>query len=254
MEETPNHNPPARREYPAIVKYLLLIAGAFILGILIFDLVIMPGITGKRDVAVAPSVEGMSLKQAEAVCRRQRFDLVVAGRRNSDEVPVDFIVVQTPRQGTSLKHGRAIKVVVSDGERMETVPELSGKTTREAELALESAALARGRTVRVFAPGEGQPSVAATSPAAGERVPRGSTIDLLVAMRGEPRSYLMPDLVGRDFPFAKLRLEQLGFSVSHRVTRDSGGEFPNAIVAQTPRAGTRIQEGETIELVVSASD
>ena len=160
----------------------------------------------------------------------------------------------SPRSGTSLKRGRAINVVVSDGERMETVPELSGKTTREAELSLESAALSRGRIVRIFARGAGQSAVIASSPSSGTRVPHGSIVDLLVATYGEPMSFLMPDLVGRDFPFAKDRLERLGFSVAHRVTRDSAGAFPNTIIAQSPRAGTNIQEGETIELVVSASD
>ncbi len=254
MAEETGERPAGKRQYPGVVKYLLLIAGAFVAGVLIFDLVIMPAITGKRDVAVVPALEGMSLMHAEAVCRRQHLELVVAGRRNSDEVPLDYVISQTPRAGASLKQGRTVKVVASDGERMETVPELSGKSIREAELSLESAALARGRIVRVYAPGTGQPAVAASSPAAGTRVPRGCTVDILVAMRGEPRSYLMPNLVGRDFPFAKVRLEGLGFSVAHRVTRRSEGAFPNAIVEQSPRAGTRIQEGETIELVVSASD
>ena len=254
MAEETSERPGGKRQYPGVVKYLLLIAGAFILGVLIFDLVVMPAITGKRDVAVVPALEGMSLKQAEAVCRRQHLELVVAGRRNSDEVPLDFVISQMPRAGASLKQGRTVRVVASDGERMETVPELSGKSLREAELSLESAALSRGRIVRVYAPGTGQPAVAASSPSAGARVPRGCTVDLLVNMRGEQRSYLMPDLVGRDYPFAKLRLEGLGFNVAHSVTKRSRGAFPNTIVAQIPRAGTKIQEGETIELVVSASD
>jgi serine/threonine-protein kinase len=253
-EASNSGTPGGKRQLPGVVKYLLLIAGAFVLGVLIFDLVIMPGITGKRDVVVAPALEGMSLTHAEAVCRRQHLDLVVAARRYSDEVPIDYVISQMPRAGASLKQGRMVRVVASDGRRMETVPELSGKSIREAESAIESAGLARGRTVRIFAPGTGQPSVAATSPSAGTRVPRGASVDLLVAMRGEPRSYLMPDLVGRDFPFAKLRLERFGFNVAHRVTKGSGGAYPNTIVEQSPRAGMKIREGETIELVVSASD
>ncbi len=242
-----------KRQYPAIVLYLLLIAAAFVAGVVIFDLVIMPSVVGRGDVADAPAIEGMSLKQAQEVCRAQRFDLSVAGYRSSDEIPEGYVVSQDPRQGQRLKRGRTIEVAVSSGRRMEIVPSFAGKTLREAEVAVVSVGLAKGRVVRIFAPGEGQPTVIATSPAAGAKIPRGASVDILLAMHGEPKSYVMPDLVGRDFPFVKDRLEHLGFNVVHAASRRRGeGRVPNAILSQAPPAGAKIREGDTIELVVSA--
>ncbi len=244
---------PKKRQYPAIVLYLLLIAAAFIAGVIIFDLVIMPSIVGRSNVSVAPAIEGMSLKQAEEVCRKERLEIAVAGYRSSDEIPEGYVISQDPRQGQGLKQGRTIKVAVSSGRRMEIVPSFLGKTLREAEVLVESSGLAKGRIVRIFSPGGGQPSVLATSPSTGTKVPRGAPVDILVAIHGEPKSYLMPDLVGRDFPFVRGRLERLGFNVVHAVSRRRGeGRFPNAILSQTPPAGAKIKEGDTIELVVSA--
>jgi beta-lactam-binding protein with PASTA domain len=242
-----------KRQYPAIVLYLILIAGAFLAGVILFDLVIMPGIVGRGNVTVAPAIEGMSLKQAQEICLKDRLEVAVAGSRSSDEIPEGYIISQNPRQGQALKQGRAIKVIVSSGRRMEIVPSFLGKTLREAEVLVESSGLGKGRTVRIFAPGEGQPSVLATSPSAGTKVPRGAPVDILVAMPGEPKAYLMPDLVGRDYPFIKDRLERLGFNVVHAASRKHGeGKFPNAILSQSPPAGAKIKEGDTIELVVSA--
>jgi serine/threonine-protein kinase len=242
-----------KRQYPAIVLYLLLIGGAFLVGVILFDLVIMPSIVGRSNVAVAPAIEGMSLKQAQEVCRKERLEAAVAGYRSSDEIPDGYVISQEPRQGQKLKRGRTIKVAVSSGRRMEVVPSFSGKTLREAEVLAESSGLAKGRTVRIFAPGEGQPSVLATSPSTGTKVPHGSPVDILVAIHEEPKSYLMPDLVGRDYPFVKDRLERLGFNVVHAASRKRGeGRFPNAILSQSPPPGAKIKEGDTIELVVSA--
>jgi len=242
-----------KRQYPAIVLYLLMIGGAFLVGVVIFDLVIMPGIVGRGNVAVAPAIEGMSLKQAQEVCRKERLEVAVAGYRSSDETPEGYVISQDPAQGQGLKQGRTIKVALSSGPRMEIVPSFAGKTIREAEVLAGSSGLSKGRTVRIFAPGEGQPSVLATSPAAGTKVPRGAPVDILVAMHGEPKAYVMPDLVGRDYPFVKDRLERLGFNVVHAASRKRGdGKFPNAILSQTPPAGAKIKEGDTIELVVSA--
>jgi beta-lactam-binding protein with PASTA domain len=64
-----------RREYPAIVLYLFLIVGAFIVGIALFDLVIMPSLVGKGDVVIVPAIEGMSMKQAEEVCRKEHLSV-----------------------------------------------------------------------------------------------------------------------------------------------------------------------------------
>lgn len=242
-----------KRQYPAIVLYLALIAGAFVVGVVLFDLVIMPAIVGRSNVSIAPAIEGMSLKQAQEVCGKERLEIAVTGYRSSDEVPEGYVISQDPHQGQRLKRGRTIKVAVSSGRKMEIVPSFAGKTLREAEVLVESSGLAKGRTVRIFAPGEGQPTVLATSPSAGTKVPRDSPVDILVGMHGEPKAYLMPDLVGRDFPFVKDRLEKLGFNVVHASSRKRGeGKFPNAILSQNPPAGAKIKEGDTIELVVSA--
>lgn len=242
---------PKSRQYPAIVLYLAMIAGAFIVGVIVFDFVIMPGIVGKRDTVIVPFIEGMSLKQAADVCRGERLEFAVAGHRNSDELPAGYVLMQDPRQGEGMKRGRTVKVVLSSGRRMEIVPSFEGKTLRETEVLIESSGLAKGRIVRIYAPGEGLPSVLATSPSTGTKVPRGSTVDILVAMHGEPKAYLMPNLVGRDFPFVKDRLEKLGFNVVHSDSRRSAGKFPSAIISQAPAAGSKIKEGDTIELVVS---
>jgi serine/threonine-protein kinase len=239
------------RQYPAIVLYLFLIAGAFLVGIVVFNYVILPSLTGKRDVATVPGIEGMSIKQAGEVCGKERLEFAVVAHRNSEEVPEGYVLTQDPRQGEKLKHGRTIKVVLSSGRPMEIVPSFAAKTLREAEVLIESSGLAKGRTVRMYVPGEGQQALLATSPSTGTKVPRGSTVDILVGMHGESKVYLMPDLVGKDFPFVKDKLEKLGFNVAHVAARRGQGKFPNAILSQTPAAGARIKEGDTIELVVS---
>lgn len=235
-----------------LLFYGLVIAGAFILGVIVFDFAIMPFLVGHGDVVIVPALLGMSMKQAEEVCAGEGLTLVVSGNRNSDDVPESYVLEQTPRQGEQFKEGRTIRVVVSSGRRMEAVPDLAGKTVREAELQLSAIGLARGRIVRVYAEGPGEDnSVLAESPPAGARVPRGTPIDLLIILRNEPRKYVMPNLVGRDLPFAREMLERMGFNVVRVVSRTRGAKFPNSIISQNPKPGAAIKEGDTIELVVS---
>jgi serine/threonine-protein kinase len=231
--------------------YAVLVIGAFFVGVLIFNSIILPGLVGRRDITIVPDLIGMSEKLAEDRCADAGLNLMVVGNRYSDDVPEGYIIEQDPASDERLKSGRAIRIVLSSGHRMEIVPDLIDKSFRQAELLIESAGLRRGRVVRVFDHEKGQNLVISTSPAPGAEVPRSSPVDILLAMRGEPSEYLMPDLVGMDLPFVKARLERMGFQVSRITTRRDETRFPNTILSHDPPAGSLIKEGGAIELVIS---
>jgi serine/threonine-protein kinase len=240
-----------KRKYNPVLFYIFLVLGAFLIGVIIFNTLILPRLVGRRDVVIVPELKAMSVMLAEKKCRDSGLELVVIGHRNSTEIPEGYIIEQDPGPKDGLKEGRAIRVIVSSGPRMETIPELVNKSLRQAELLLESSKLRRGRVVRIFSHEEGQNSVLSTSPPTGTSVPCNSSVDILLTVRGEPRKFLMPDLVGMDLPFVKDRLGRLGFHVTRVVNRRVEGKFPNTILSQNPRAGFSIKEGGTIELVVS---
>ncbi len=242
---------PDRRKIHPFAFYAVLVIGAFFVGVLIFNSIILPGLVGRRDIAIVPDLGGLSRKQAEDRCSDAGLNLIVIGNRYSDDVPEGYIIEQDPTPDERLKGGRAIRVVLSSGHRMETVPDLIDKSLRQAELLIESAGLRKGRVVRVFDHESGQNLIISTSPAPGTEVPRSSPVDILLAVRGEPREYLMPDLVGMDLPFVKARLERMGFQVSRVVSRRDETRFPNTILSHDPPAGSLIKEGGAIELVIS---
>ncbi len=242
------------REIHPVLFYAAVVAAAFLVGVVIFDKILLPGLVGRGDVVIVPDLEGLSVGLAEERCGEAGLSLMVVGNRYSDDVPEGYVIQQDPSPEGSLKGGRAIRVVVSSGCKMEVVPDLVNRTLRQAELLLESARLRRGRVARIFDHEAGETLVVSTSPSPGTEVPRSSEVDILLAMRGEPREFVMPDLVGMDLPFVKDRLERMGFQVSRIVTRREGDKFPNTILSHDPPAGSMIKEGGAIELVVSTVD
>lgn len=246
-------NRPARIVHPLIV-YALAAAAAFAVGMAFFQFVILPAITGRGDIAIVPDMRGMPVAAAEEACRERGLKIAVVGERYSDEVPEGYVLEQDPGSGEGLKGRRTVRVIASSGERMEKVPSAIGGSLREAELALESARLRRGRISRIFTHNGGQSRVAALSPPPGTEAPSGSAVDLLLFMTGEPRVFLMPDLRGTDIQFVRDRLERGGFHVTRVVPRRDESRFPGTILSQTPPPGHSIKEGGTIELVVSTVD
>ncbi|HUV37397.1 MAG TPA: PASTA domain-containing protein [Patescibacteria group bacterium] len=246
-----NEQRSGKKRYRAAVLYLAAAAAAFIVGVIMFNNMIMPRLLGRGDVVIVPDVRGSSVTIAEKKCADSGLTLVVVGNRISEEVPEGYIIEQNPAPSESLKEGRAIKVMLSAGRRMERVPQLGGRTLRQAEILIGDAGLRTGRVVRVFSHRKADNAVLASTPPAGASIPHGSSVDLLLAMCGEPRTLLMPDLVGMDLPFVKERLERLGITIARVVNRRERDKFPNTILDQIPKAGSPIKEGESIELIVS---
>lgn len=107
--------------------------------------------------------------------------LVLRLTEASEDVPVGVIVRTDPPAGTNVPERTTIEVVVSSGKLETTVPLLTGLTEEAARAALESAGLVLG----VISPGNSatvvKGSVIESVPAANERVPGGSTVNLLVS-------------------------------------------------------------------------
>jgi serine/threonine-protein kinase len=243
-----------KRTFHPLLFYTAVVIAVFVLGMAIFNFVILPLLTGRGDIAIVPDLAGRPMEAAEEACRERGLNMTVTGERFSSEVPAGRVLEQDPPPGEGLKGRRTVKVVTSSGVQMETVPDLAGESLREAELALESARLSRGSLSRVFIDEEGPHRVAATSPQGGSRAPVGSRVDILLYMTGEPAVYMMPDLTGKDLQFVRQRLERGGFHVTRVVSRRDETRFPGTILAQNPAAGYSIKEGGTIELVVSTVD
>jgi beta-lactam-binding protein with PASTA domain/tRNA A-37 threonylcarbamoyl transferase component Bud32 len=112
---------------------------------------------------------------ARAALSRAGFQVRVT-QDFSDTVPNGNVVSQSPSSGTGTK-GSAVRLVVSKGPRLVTVPRVVGQQVEAATQALRAAGF-QVQVRKVLGGYFG--SVRAQDPAAGERVPAGSTITLTV--------------------------------------------------------------------------
>jgi beta-lactam-binding protein with PASTA domain len=96
--------------------------------------------------------------------------------------------------------------------------------------------------------------VLATTPGGGQDLVEGSSVDVVVAVGGQKREYLMPDLTGEDLLFIREKLRSMGFRIGGVRYESRNGVFPNTVIGQAPRAGSLIREGDSIELVAASSE
>lgn len=94
----------------------------------------------------------------------------------SDDVEAGGVIRLSDAPGTELARDSTVTVVVSKGPDVVPVPEMDGMSLDEAEAALEAAGLVLGE----FVGGGGNRTVVASDPPAGESIPRGSEVNLLL--------------------------------------------------------------------------
>jgi beta-lactam-binding protein with PASTA domain len=230
------------------------LAGIFVLGILLFNFVVMPMLTHQRESVIVPDIRNVSEAQARNEVEGLGLNIRVQRSENHPEIPEGFVIEQRPVPNENIKEGRTIEVVLSLGARTQIVPDLKGMSLRQGRILLGRNNLRVGRVARVHTVGGARETVLATTPGGGEVLVEGTTVDVVVAVGGQKQRYLMPDLTGEDLLFIREKLRSMGFRISGVRYESRGDVFPNTVIDQAPRAGSLIREGDSIELVAASSD
>lgn len=233
---------------------MLSLAGIFVLGILVFNFVIMPMLIHQRDTVIVPDLRNTSEAQARNELERFGLNMRVQRSENNAEIPEGFVIEQRPWANETIKEGRTVEVVLSLGTRTQVVPELKGMSMRQGRILLSRHNLRVGNVARVHTVGGARETVLATTPGAGKELIEGSVIDIVVAVGGQKQRYLMPDLTGEDLLFIREKLRSMGFRISGVRYESRRDVYPNTVVGQAPRAGSLIKQGDSIELVAASSD
>jgi serine/threonine-protein kinase len=230
---------PYERRRPPWWAWLLaaLALAAIVLGIVL--------LTRPSDVTV-PRVVGKDLPAATSELRAAGFettvDRVTSGR------PANQVLAQDPAGGEQAKDGSTVTLTVSSGPGQVAVPSVDGLGEQKATAALVDKGLVVDRVVRQADDTVPENHVIKTSPAAGTSVDRGSDVTLYVS--SGPKQVAVPDVVGLTQREAQQTLGNRGFQFT-TTEEGSADQEPGTVLRQDPAAGTKVDPGSSVALVVA---
>ena len=202
-------------------------------------------------------VRGLVEAEAQPLLAAQGLHLVIIDSTYTDKVPFGTIVEQDPKPMSHAKHGRSVYVTINaTTKRQITMPDLLDISYRQAETTL------RGMGLEVDTAYDYEPSAFKDlvldikcndeSVHAGDKIPIGSKVRLVVGFGRGTEQVEVPNVLGLTLPDARSLL------LNHRlivgaVAYDTPAEdgVPQYIYRQEPRAGERLLEGETVTLCLS---
>ena len=191
-----------------------------------------------------PSLVGMPVKSARDLLKTRKLRMVVKAER-PDKAEAGNIIEQEPLPDSELETGGEVQVVVSSGIKRITVPKVVGKSLEAATESLKAGGIEIGGVEHT---GDGQPGmVTQVTPATGTLISENTKVSLVVA----PNDLEVPEVSGMRIGKARQTIKQSGFKVGKVRWRYNEYKPANIVLGQNPKAGTRVEPGTEINLIVN---
>jgi uncharacterized repeat protein (TIGR03806 family) len=197
-----------------------------------------------------PDVVGQTQANASSAIVAAGLTVGTVSTSTSSTVAAGNVISQSPAAGSSVPPNTAVKLVVSTGAALATVPNVVRLTQAAATTAITSAGLTLGTVTMATSATVPSGSVISQNPAAGASVAANSAVNLTVS--SGPAATAVPNVVGRTQGTATSTITAGGF-VAGTITMTTSATVPSGrVISQNPAAGSSAASGSAVNLTVSA--
>jgi len=161
------------------------------------------------------------------------------------------VISQSPEAGATVKEQRIITIYVSKGGEELTMPNVKGLSRLSAENKLKKMGLVIGNVYEKVSDQDAW-TVLEQEPVAGHKIQKGQSVDLTVSKGKQIKLVRVPNFTGGTLDNAKDQLKQLKLSLG-TVNYEKSRQASGTVLRQTPSAGTDVDEGTTVDFVLSES-
>lgn len=212
--------------------------GLFVLLGLTFGILTFKILSFSRTVEV-PSVVNMTVIEADKTLGNAGLTLKIEGEDFDSIIPSGKIIRQDVPPGKTVKEKRAIKVIMSKGPKVSSIPLLVNETLLDADAALMQKGLRIGKVISVHADSAEKGIIIAQNPEPDDKI--ADLITVLVSAGPDDHAYTCPDFLGKSLDHAQETAKKLLLLVE----KEGGG---SVITAQKPKPGSLVRSGSTIYL------
>ena len=194
-----------------------------------------------------PNLVGLDRQGAIGALEQLGLEPLVV-ETESDEAPEGAVLAQRPPAGTLVDTGSTVEIEVVSKAATIAVPDVRTLSAQEAVDLLER----EGFIVRQVAQASSEVpagDVISQSPSPGQRIARGSTVEITVSSGTE--STTVPGIIGSSQSAAENAILAAGLSIGS-VTSENSAEAAGTVISQNPSAGSQVEAGSAVSFVVSS--
>lgn len=234
-----------------IIKYPIITIAAFIVLFILFDKLFMPWVVSAEEVTVPDFVSQNKVTAIEEL-KKIGLEPVEQGPKYDENVPRDHVILQTPRPGSTVKVGRRVYLYISGGEPLIKMPQLLGKTVRDAKITIERLGLAIDTLLDVRSEFPAK-TVVEQSVKEGEFLAKGDSVTLMISIGPQIGMVRVPNLIAKSLTEAERILRELSLKIGKKTYLSSPNLLPNTIIDQYPSEDKLVSYGDSVDVVITQS-
>jgi len=225
---------------------------AFVLGLLIFNFIIMPLLVRQGQESAVPEVVGKQINEAKKIILQRGFHLGEIIEVFDTLYPTGYVSAQKPKGGATAKIGRIVSLNVSKGQKKVRVPFVAKLTLEQAGSILENLGLRVGTVESMPSNLIQQGRVITTHPEPGSECDQGDYIKIQLSGGPPLPVNLMPNLIGLTLNVAQETIKTRNLIIGE-IKEIESDEKSGTIIVQYPEEGMKLGLVDTLRLIVAKS-
>ncbi|MCZ7604380.1 MAG: PASTA domain-containing protein [Melioribacteraceae bacterium] len=234
-----------------IIKYPIILIAAGIILLILFDKVFMPWYVSADEVIV-PDFVGQPKVNAIEALKQLNLQPIEEGPKYDEQFPKDHVIFHIPEPGSKVKVGRRVYLYISGGEPLIKMPQLLGKTIRDAKITIERLGLEVDTVINVRSEFPAR-TVVEQNINEGEFVAKGKTITLKISIGPQLGMVRVPNLIAKSLTEAERMLRELSLRIGKKTYLASPNLLPNTIIDQYPSEDKLVNYGDSVDVVITQS-
>ena len=233
-------------------KVLSFIIGAILLFVLTIGITYFGlKFTSVKDVQI-PNLVGKTQQEAKQIAEESKLKYTELDPEYSPDVPEGYVISQTPTymDNYKIKQKTEIKVVISKGQEITTVPKVIGMTKEEAISALEEANLV-AEVVEETSKTVQENYVVSQETKENTQVNAGETVKIHVSIGTGIEQVSMPYVIGKTEAEARKLIEDNKLKIKQVIYEEDKTKDDGNVLKQDKEAGTTLDEGTEVVITVN---
>lgn len=196
-----------------------------------------------------PDLKNVELEEGIKQLEELGFVVDKETERNDDEIEEGYIIETNPEAGKTRVKGSEISIVVSMGAELFEMKDYRGKSIDQVVTMLEKSGFSDPEIKEKYS-SESEGTIVDQEPAAGEEILPKETHIVLTISKGK-NIIEVNDLKGYTQSALNEYSKSSGFKI-HVAREDNSADVPvGSVISQTPVAGTQLEVGSTINVILS---
>jgi len=238
-------------KYKKLTKPFIIIIPIGLILFFLFDSILMPLYVQKGKTTKVPDVVGLSLEDAKQKIKEASLEPKEAEYKNDKRYKIGTVTLQNPIAESEVKLNRSVYLTISGGEELVEVPNLKGKSLREAVFNLEKHNLRLGTATYESSEEIFANTIIRQEIPPGTKIRSGNLINVTISQGRLSDKHLVPDVSLKTLNEAEKILIDSGFLIGKTTYQTNLDILPNTVLDQHPKAGELLQFGQPIDLVVA---